>query len=128
MVICLGCCHNLPLNVDIFILGHLNCGPESHEGRPVINVRCDWKWHFKINTVKHSGAFCACTLHCTYSHWPTNWHTDTHRGIYMRLLPSFYMIQWRRENDASSGQNKWQVTQDQNIWERPWVPSSNITK
>lgn len=31
MTICLNCCHDLPSEADVFILGHLHCGRECHE-------------------------------------------------------------------------------------------------
>lgn len=104
MAICLGCCHNLPFTADMFILGHLNCGPESHEGRPVINVRFDWKWHSKINMPKCSTVFSyASTLHHTQHTNPqTHKHTQTirlcnsttlRRANTQRRVHDFYLIQ-----------------------------------
>lgn len=32
MTICLSCCHDLLSQADMFILVHLHCGREYHEG------------------------------------------------------------------------------------------------
>lgn len=70
----------------MFILGHLNCGPESHEGRPVINVRFDWRWHSKINTPKRSGAFFhEFTLPRTRPHQPSDAQTSFLLSSYTAL-------------------------------------------
>lgn len=78
MAIFRSCCHNLPSTADMFILGHLNRGPESHGGKLVINVRFDWEWHSKINMPRHSLAFIwASMLHGTPSHsQQTQQHTQ----------------------------------------------------
>lgn len=59
-----------------------------------------------------------CITHsCTDSKTDTLAHTEACK--HTKLLHSFCLIQWRRENDASSAQNKWHATQQYNVEEGP---------